>query len=219
MASEAIYSVCIMSGIIILYRFNLERLHAQLNSSSPQEGAAIQVNPPLTNIVTSIIILTAQTIKQIQDLKANSQRINLLKRVYSNSTNIPQLAQHEIVSLEQIIQRGYRILGEKIKMVNQAISGFSSSNLASQFPLVGKVNEQRQLIYNQLEELRLLSTPSNNLSNFPPRQPILTSSSALATTQPFVSQSVMLQHQPPHHQQPVNIHESVSSTTMDVPHS
>ena len=96
-------------------------------------------------------------IKHVRTLRQTTDNLNYLRQ---HIHKLPRVDQDRVTSLEAQKQLEYRVLGEKIKQVNDLMSACRLSPLGNDANFMSVLEKQKLVLYNELEMLRQVSATS-----------------------------------------------------------
>ena len=143
---------------------------ASSSSSAPTThhlgvDAALANARAVTILYNSFKILSQQGMQQIRSLKELSIKIKELKAKHLGADFIPRSVQNQIYVLEGNRRSGFDALSEKIKELNTAMTKFLTGPLSANKSLISLIQKERQILYNELDELQRLTSNGNGSSS------------------------------------------------------
>lgn len=121
------------------------------------------MNSVISNALATTVVydnfkhIAEQTRSHVANLKLESLRLKNLKVKFTGPL-IPRGIQSDILSLERTLTQNYGVLSSMIKQLNEVMTQFLSGPLVNNKVLLSMVEQQRHALYNELEQLRQLSS-------------------------------------------------------------
>ena len=146
-------------------RYDLQSLQNRLESSSMAVASGMPggMNSAVSNALATTVVyenfkhIAEQTRSHVATLKMESLSLKNLKAKFTGPL-IPRAIQSDMLGLERKLTQDYGVLSNMIKQLNEVMTQFLSGPLVNNKVLLSMVEQQRHALYNELEQLRQLSS-------------------------------------------------------------